>query len=77
MKIKEFPNYHMATAALKVSFKEGKNQKQGWGLASGLGKELSSQDCLQFYTVGTSLPDLFPYHKERPSISSDPVLLAL
>lgn len=60
MKIKKFLNYHMATAALKVSFKEEKNQKQSWALAPGLGKALSSQDCLQFYTVGTSLPDLFP-----------------
>lgn len=60
MKVKKLPNYHMATAALKVSFKEGKNQKQSWGLASGLRKELSSQDCLQFYAVGSSLPDLFP-----------------
>jgi len=61
MKIKEFPNCHTATALLKVTFKEGKIQKQSCGLASGLGKALSFQDCLQFfYTVGTSFPDLFP-----------------
>lgn len=65
-KLRSFPITIWPQLLLRYPLRKEKYQKQSWRLSSGLGKELSSQDCLQFYTVGTPFQIFFLNTKKCP-----------